>query len=155
MSELSKAIESLGGGKPQYVAYNVGHTKVFYGTAPPVPIVGWDYFAASHTSAQSKHVASFGTAGVFVSNLNSAGIIEIGIMSTSISCGAIELIDATGAAFPINAVETTAVMSFVAGTACRKIEVPEWRRELMPGLSVYRFEASRLIISTGVRLPQL
>jgi len=141
-------------GTPSYKPYNLTQTKVTIGI-PQIPIVGLHNFVAWHSAPRRRLVLSMTGGGVFVSNLQTAGIIEMHILSGTRSCGQIQVMQLTGIPYPIAAVDTeSSGTSSVLGTACQLVSTPHWRRSKRPGITVYTFETPRLIVSHGVRRPE-
>ncbi|MCP4537160.1 MAG: hypothetical protein GY832_08425 [Chloroflexi bacterium] len=153
-SDLINKINNLVGGDVHYLPYNIKNTKVTYGV-PPVPIRGIQSLFARHSSRQVRRVGSLTSKSVFVSNKNQAGVIGFVLMAGTVSCAAIEVMALSGIPFPITGTDvSTGGSGLFLGTACRPIGTPEFRREAMPGFTVYTFEVDRLIINQGVRLSQ-
>lgn len=141
-------------GEVNYAPYNLKDTTVMLGT-PQVPMVGLQYCFARFNSPRRRLIQSLNTKGVFVSNLNTAGTMEIGLLSGTVSNGQIQAMQLTGIPFPIVMVdEKSGATSSAIGTACQLIATPEWRRAAFPGVTVYTFETARLIISHGIRLEE-
>jgi hypothetical protein len=93
--------------------------------------------------------------GVFCGNLNNSGIIEVGVMADSADAGAIQAFALLGVPMPFFATDIkTAGTSFVAASDCKLIQTPEWRRSLVPGVSIFTFSTPLLIIKHGVRLAE-
>jgi hypothetical protein len=138
-----------------YTPYRITDNKITYGI-PPIQICGLDHISARHNFPQTGLFMSLTGAGVFASNRNQSGIIEIGLLDGSISCGGIEAMALTGIPFPIAIVDvSSAGTSGVLATACRQVETPEWRREATAGVAVYTFKTPRLIMSHGFHLPAI
>jgi hypothetical protein len=91
--------------------------------------------------------------GIFIPNINSSGIIEIGIMNGSASCAGIELLELTGIPFPLAATDgDTGGTGTILASACRRVGTPEWRREALPSIDIHTFHTPQLIINNGLRL---
>lgn len=151
-ASLIKKIKELFGNRVNYRPYNIRSTEIMYGT-PPTPILGLAYVFARHNRPQTKLIMGFTGTGPFVSNNNSSGIIEIGIMTGSASCAGIEVMDLTGIPFPIIVTDKdSGGTSTVVASACRRTDTPEWRRDKLPGISIFTFSTPRLLISDGLRL---
>ena len=145
-------IKDVFGDKVNYKPYDLRDTVIMYGV-PPVPIKGLEYVYAQHMQPRTKLVMSLTGDGVFVGNQNQAGIIEIDIMTGSVSCAGIEVMELTGIPFPMAITDkSTAGTSTVLASACRRVGTPEWRREAFPGISVFTFATPRLLISDGLRM---
>jgi len=138
--------------QPNLRAYDIGEVKILYGV-PPVKIVGLEYIFAKHDAPQTRHIKCLTGGGPFVGNVSSAGIIELGILTGSASCAGIQVMEMTGIPFPISVADLgTGGTSFVAASACRRVDTPEWRREAISGLTIFTFKAARLAMSDGLRL---
>jgi len=136
-----------------YAPYKFTDNKVLFG-APPTPLIGLDFITARHLNPQRKRFQCLTGRGVFASNINTAGVIEVGIMTGSLSQGLIEVMQATGIPYPIIIQDiSSGGTSSVIATACQLVETPEWKRELMTGVTVYTFESARLFINHGIKLP--
>lgn len=150
LRDLNEAI-----GQVTYIPYNMKEIFVSYGM-PPVPLTGIDFISAAFVKPRVKSIPSLTGPGVFAKNKNQEGFIEIGILSSSLSSGAIQLLDYTGINFPVIAADgTTRGTSFIAGTKCRLIQTPEWRRDRVVGVTVFTFLTTRLIISHGLRAMEI
>jgi hypothetical protein len=148
---LIKAVNESLGGEVDYLPYNINDTVITIGL-PPVPVNGLQYIAARYTAVQSRYIPSLTGGGVYVSNLNGRGVIEIALMSESATVGAIQAYSLTGVPIPIYATDrATGGTSFCAAPETKVITTPEWKREAFPGLTIFTFEAKRLLISHGVR----
>lgn len=153
MSTVLELIKTFVGvsGTPHYVPYNIKDTQIVYGV-PAVGITGLHYIFARHNQPQNKRFGCLTGGGFFASNLNTSGIIEIGLLEGSASCAVFQIQAMTGIAYPLVATDTsTAGTSLISCDACRLVGTPEWRRERTVGLSVFTFEAKRLGISLGMR----
>lgn len=152
--ELIKSINKVVGGNVNYLPYDISQIVITYGV-PPIPIRGLEYVWAKHNNPQKKLVMSLNGKGVFVSNNNTSGIIEIALLGESVSCAGIQAMGLTGIPFPIAISDmTTGATSSVLASACQLVETPEWRREKMPSLNIFTFATPKLIISNGLRLPE-
>ena len=152
MKALIKEISKHFGDFPVYKAHNLREVTFLYGT-PPVRIVGLQYVLARHNYQQTIPKQCLTGKGVFLANKNNSGIIELGIMTGSASCAGIQVMDFTEIPFPISVSDgTSGGTSTVVASACRRIGTPEWRREKEPGLTIFTFYATRLLISDGLRL---
>jgi len=150
---LAKIIGAFTGDIIAYLPYDINDTKIFYGV-PPVKMGGFDFVSARHTNPQSQLVMSLGGGGVFVENINKAGVIEIGLLNGALSAAAIQIMELTGIPTPITITDLSSKgTSTVFGAACKLIGTPEWRRDLQPSLTIYTFECPNLLVSQGVRLP--
>jgi hypothetical protein len=91
--------------------------------------------------------------GVFVGNQNKSGIIEIAVLSGTITVGGLQVMELTGIPFPIIATDkaTGGTSGFVA-SACRRVSTPEWRRAKFPNFEIFTYATPSLIISEGIRL---
>ncbi|MCK5610778.1 hypothetical protein KAR91_53390 [Candidatus Pacearchaeota archaeon] len=148
---LIRAVQDSLGGAVDYLPYNINDTIVTYGT-PPIPLKGLEYVMATHNNAQVRLIMSLTAKGVFVGNLNGAGIIEVGLMADCASAGAIQAYSFTGVPMPIFSTDAkTGGTSLVAAAECRLIKTPPWRRALAPGITIFTFSTPRLIINHGVR----
>jgi len=136
-----------------YLPHSISDIKIIYGV-PPVPIIGLNYIWAKHNVPQVKLFKCLTSSGVFGSNLNTSGIIEIGILDGSLSCGGIQIMGLTGIPFPIIVTDlNSGGTSTVVATACRQAGTPEWRKEAFVGVQIFTFETPRLLISQGIKLP--
>lgn len=152
-TNIIKAINKLVG-RVNYAPYNLKDTTVMLGI-PQLPIVGLQYCWARHTAPRRRRIQCMTGKGVFVSNLNTAGVMEIGILSGTVSNGQIQAMQLTGIPYPVIMIdEKSGGTSSAIGTACQLIATPEWRRAAFPGITVYTFETARLIISHGIRLEE-
>lgn len=153
MISLVKALkENISG--TDYLAYNINDTKVAVGL-PPVPMVGIEYVSASMLNNQVTRMSTLNNKGVFVSNGNMAGVVEIGLLSESASVGAIQAYSLVGLPIPIYSTDIkTAGTSFIFADACRVVKTPQWKRAAAPGITIFSFETNRLIISHGLRLSE-
>jgi hypothetical protein len=150
--DLIKKYNDLFGSNINYRPYNIKNTQFLYG-APPVPITGLQYVFAKHDYAQTKLVKCLTGKGIFVSNQSKSGLIELALMQGSPTCAGIQIVDFTGIPFPILITDLdSGGTSTVIASACRRVDTPEWRREAMPGLSIFTFATPRLLISDGLRL---
>jgi len=142
-------------GRIDYTPYDFRDVSVLFG-APIVELRGLDYVLARHNAPQTKRFQCLRGGGVFVSNVNSSGIIEIGVMGGSVSQGQIELMQATGIPYPVIIQDkSSGGSSQVIATACQLVQTPEWKRAAVPETVVYTFETTRLFVAHGVRLPYL
>ena len=153
--ELIKKVNALLGEEVDYLPWNIRDVEIFYGT-PPVPVHGLEYVFARHNRAQTKRVGSLTGKGCYVNNINKSGIIEFATLRGTVTGGGVEIAEATGIAFPMNIVDkSSGGTSQVAALSCRRVGTPEWRRDEFPGLAIFTFECDNLVISEGVRLPDL
>jgi hypothetical protein len=135
--------------------YDFNDTKVLLGV-PPTPLIGLDYISVRHTNRKAKRFQCLTGSATFCSNVCTAGVIELGMLSGSLSQGHIQINDFTGIPFPILILDkSSGGTSTVAGTGCQLIETPEWRRDAVPGLTIWTFEADRLLVSHGIHLPEV
>lgn len=135
--------------------YDFNDTKVLLGV-PPVPLIGLDYISARPLSRKAKRFQCLTGSATFVHNISLAGVIELGMLSGSMSQGHIQVNDFAGIPFPILIQDiSSGGTSTVIGTGCQLIETPEWRRDAVPGLTIWTFEADRLLVSHGVHLPEV
>lgn len=144
-----------------------GHSGIYYRPYSPKDIVisvgippeklgAWDFIWARYNKPQVKLFKSLGGRGTFAKNTDKSGIIEIGVMQSSIDCGMMDIMELMGIAIPISIVDIgTGGTSGVLATSCRRVETPEWRRDAMPGITLFTYEASFMSISWGVQLPGL
>lgn len=154
---IAKLIEGFFTGENEIVLtpYNFNDTKVLLGV-PPVPLIGLDFISAKNTNRKAKRFQCLTGSATFCHNNNLAGVIELGMLSGSLSQGHIQINDFVGIAFPILIQDkSSGGTSTVLGTGCSLIETPEWRRAAAPGLTIWTFEADRLLISHGVHLPEV
>jgi hypothetical protein len=152
-TNLIKEINRLVG-RVNYAPYNLKDTMVMVGT-PQVPMIGLQYCWARYTAPRRRRIQCFTCKGVFVANLNTAGVMEIAILSGTVSNGHIQAAQLTGIPFPIVMVDgKSGGTSSAIGTACQLVATPEWRRAAFPGVTVYTFETTRLVISHGIRLQE-
>lgn len=150
---LIKEINSLVG-EVNYSPYNLNDTTVMLGL-PQVPMVGLQYCWARFTAPRNRRVQCMTGKGVFVSNLNTSGVMEIALLSGTVSNGHIQAMQLTGIPYPIVMIDgKSGGTSSAIGTACQLVATPEWRRAAFPGLNVYTFETPRLVISQGIRLQE-
>lgn len=147
---LIKAIEERVG-QLHYAPYNIEDILVSIGL-PPVPIVGLHYIIARYNRDRSRLRNDLRGGGVFVNNLNSSGVVEIGLLSESASAATIVTYARAGVAFPIASTDTqTLGTSSIAATECKLIRTPEWRRDRTVGVTVFTFETPRLLVNHGLR----
>jgi hypothetical protein len=136
-----------------YYPWNINDTKVMFAD-PLTHIRDIEYVICKHNNPQTKMFSSLAGGGVFVSNRNQSGTIEIGVANFSISVGRIELSGLTGIPFPITIQDiVSAGTSSVIGTACKQTDTPEWKRAAAPEIKIYTFETPRLLIAQGIHLP--
>lgn len=136
-----------------YYPWNIKDTVILYGD-PLTYLRDIEYIICKHNHPQTKLFPSLAGGGVFVSNRNQTGTIEIGVANFSISVGRIEMASLTGIAFPINSQDMkSGGTSSVVATACRQTDTPEWRRAALPEIKIYTFETPRLVITQGIHLP--
>lgn len=139
----------------ELLAYSFNDTKVLIG-APLKPLLGLEYVSARHLNPQTKRFQCLSGRGVFASNTNQAGIIEIGLLRGSPAQGSIELAQLSGIPYPIIMQDiASGGSSQVVATACQMTSTPEWKREAVPGVNVFTFETTRLFIAHGLQLPYL
>jgi hypothetical protein len=143
-----------------------GHDGLFYrpyspsdiiitAGAPPVCVGGWDYVWARYNNPQNKRFPNLGGRGVFVSNTDKSGLLEIGILQGMISGGALDILDTAGVAVPIVVLDKgSGGTSGVVATACRRVSTPEWRRQKLPEIVPFTFEVTHMEISWGLQLPE-
>lgn len=121
---------------------------------PPEKLDAWDFVWARYNKPQVKRFGNLGGRGVFVPNIDKSGILEIGVMQSSVDCGVMDIMELMGIAIPITVVDVgTAGTSGVIATSCRRVETPEWRRDAMLGIVLFTYEASFMSISWGIQLP--
>lgn len=144
----------VGGGEEiDYQHYCLNDTHVKLGI-PPIDARGVDFVAARYLAAQNTLFQCLTGKGVFASNENTSGVIELGVLNGSVTQGHIDIMQLTGIPFPINLADTSSGgTSVVTATGCRMLEIPEWRRDAFPGVVVYTFTSSRMYINHGLRLP--
>ncbi|MCP4604487.1 MAG: hypothetical protein GY847_28855 [Proteobacteria bacterium] len=147
--ELIKSLVGMGT-TIHYVPHNITHTNIMYG-APPVSLTGFDSVAAWRNVPSKKRIGSLTGKGLFVTNNNKSGVIEITFLDSTIACVAIEAAGMIGIPFPIIITDSSTKLALVAGMSCSLVETPQWRRALTPDRVVYHFEATDLTISHGVR----
>jgi hypothetical protein len=154
-TQIAKHIEeAVGAGRERIniKAYNIKKITVAYGL-PPVVVEGLDYVIARHMYPQTVYRSSLNGTGKFVGNNNQSGIIEIGVLEGSPSAAALDLLHLTGISFPLVVVdETTGGTGTVVGTACRQVDVREWRRSASVNIRAFRYAATRLVAVHGIRL---
>jgi len=149
---LVKAFTGFGEAKPDYMPWNIGDIKITVG-APPIHVQGLKYVFARHNVPQTQMIMSLTGKGVFASNKNNSGIIEFALLRGVEAGAVVQVLDYAGIPYPISVVDTaTGGSSMAAGSACRLVGTPEWRREMFPGFEIYTFATVRLLISTGARL---
>lgn len=152
MSELTKQIQEMFSDEPNFRPYNIKNNIILYG-APPVPFKGINYLYSRYNNPQTKLVMCLKGTGIFVSNRDQSGIIEVGILDGSVSCAGIQVMESTGIPFPIAVIDTdSGGLSSIAASACRRVGTPEWRRDKVVGIKTFTFETPRLFISDGLRL---
>jgi hypothetical protein len=152
MSVLIDILSNQFGDEADYLAYNIKDTVVTLGL-PPWPVVGLDYIGASYNSPQVQRFPCLTGGGAFASAKGRSGIIEIGMLSSSASVAAVELLALTGVGFPIYSTDVgSAGTSFIFADACRLVSSPRWERSRALGITTFTFSTNRLIISHGVRL---
>jgi hypothetical protein len=135
-----------------YRAYDLTDTKVVIGSIPPVPIHGLSYVVAYHHRPQVRRFSSMTGKSVYAGNLNSSGIIEIGLQSDCISVAMIQILELTGLPFPCVVTDIgTSGFSTVVASEMREVGTPEWRRAALPSLSIHTFDCGRLLINNGPR----
>ena len=133
--------------------YSFGDVQVFIG-APLTPLFGLDYVAARHVNPQAKRFQCLTGRGVYAHNVNSAGIVEIGMLRGSPAQAIIDLMQASGVPYPLTVQDVrSGGTSQVMATGCQLTETPEWKREALPGVNIYRFETTRLFVMHGMQLP--
>lgn len=141
-----------------------GHDGIFYRPyspadvvvsvgAPPDKLTAWDYVLAYHKNPQKKLFQSLGGGGCSANNLNKSGIIELGILQSSIDCGLLDILDQAGIPIPIICVDkgTGGTSGFTALTS-QRVDTPKWRRALKAGVIQFTFETNELQIDWGVQL---
>ncbi len=149
-AQLLKTFAS--GGDINYEPYDMRKVRVFYGL-PPIPINGLAYITAQFKAPRTRDVDCLSGDGVIVDNSNKSGTIELGLMSGSVSAGAIQVTGYMQQPFPlIIEDESSGGTSTVVAPACRLADTPVWRREARPGIDVYTFTAPRMAIVHGMRL---
>lgn len=122
---------------------------------PPVLVSGWDYVFAHYNKPQTKRFGNLGGRGRFVNNIDKSGIIEIGILQGAIAGGILDVLSSVGIAIPIVLIDIgSGGTSGVLATSCCRVETPEWRREAIPGIIPFTFEATFMAISSGIQLPE-
>jgi hypothetical protein len=122
---------------------------------PPILISGWDYVFARYNKPQIKRFPNLGGRGRFVNNIDKSGIIEIGILQGAIAGGILDILSSIGIAIPILLIDIgSGGTSGVLSTSCCRTETPEWRREAIPGIIPFTFEATFMTISSGIQLPE-
>jgi len=135
--------------------YDFNDTTVLLGV-PPVPLIGLDYISAKLVNKISMRFQCLTGKAAFCSNVNLAGVIELGMLAGSLSQGHIQINDFVGIPYPILIQDkSSGGTSMIAGTGCKLVETPEWRRDAVPGLTIWTFEADRLFISHGIHLPEV
>lgn len=138
-----------------FLPYSINDIDIKYGV-PPVPVIGLHRVSARYQNNQKKLFKSLTGGGVFASNANQSGFIEFEILNGSPTCGGVQLMSLTGIPFPITVVDlNSGGTSTVISSACQQTVTPEWRKEATPGTIIYTFETPRLLISQGVRLPDI
>lgn len=136
-----------------YAPYSIADTKIMYGI-PAQTVVGLDYIVVRHNHPQTKCMMGLTGAGLFATNRNQSGIVEIGLLSGTISCGGFDAMDILGIPFPLAIVDKACGgSSGIVATACKRVGTPEWARRAAVGVDVYTFESPRLLIAHGLRLP--
>lgn len=157
VTAVARLLESYFTGENEIVLtpYDFNDTKVLLGV-PPTPLIGLDYISAKLVNRKAKRFQCLTGSATFCNNVNLAGVIELGMLSGSLSQGHIQINDFTGIPFPILIQDNSSGgTSTVVGTGCSLIETPEWRRDAVPGLTIWTFEVDRLLISHGVHMPEV
>ena len=150
MIELIKKI-AASTGDVEYRPYSMEDVIVSVG-APPTILNGVDFVAAYRNEPKAKMFNCFTQVGAFVSNRNLKGYIEIGVMRESSAEAALRVIDATGVNFPIYCSDRgTNGSSFFASSRARIVNTPMWRKSANHDTTVFMLEASRLLITGGIR----
>jgi len=141
-----------------------GHDGIFYRPysptdvvvsvgAPPDKLTAWDYVLAYHKHPQKKVFQSLGGGGCSVNNINTSGIIEVGILQSSTDCGLLDLLDQIGIPMPIICVDKgTGGTSGFTTLGASRVDTPKWRRALKAGVIQFTFETNALQIDWGVQL---
>ena len=151
LKDLVAGINNISKDRINFVAYDLRDTLILFGV-PPSPIKGVDYVFAQHLNPQNVLIMGLTAKGVFASNLNTSGIIELGLMRGSPAAALIEVTLLSGIPVPISIIdEATSGTSTVLASACRRTDTPQWRRGAVPDLEVYTFSTPRLIMTGGLR----
>ena len=150
---ISKLLSSVvADGDINYQPYDLRDTKIFYGL-PPIPIRGLSYISAQFLAPRTKLVTSLTGGGVHLDNVNISGTIEMGLMSGSVSGGAIQVMAFIKQPFPFFIEDSSSGgTSTVVAPGCRLSETPEWKRAAKPGIDIYTFTAPMMAIVHGMRL---
>ena len=152
MSNLTDSIDRVFGKNGHFVSYTLTDNKVYIGI-PPSLIFGLSYVYAKHNNSQTIPFMSLTGNGIFVSNKNQSGIIELGVINGSPSNAYIQLLEIAGVPFPIKVTDLkSGDTSFVGALSCRRVGTPEWRRANLPSLTIHTFYSPSLLLSDGLRL---
>jgi hypothetical protein len=152
VASLINTINSASGAEIPYQPYDFSNVSVLVGT-PPLKITGLQYILSRHNAPQTTLVMSLTGGGVFLGNHNMSGIIELGILSGTVSGAAIQMINLAGIPFPVAITDdASGGTSTVLASGCRRVGTPEWRRSAVTGIDIYTFETPRLLLSDGLLL---
>jgi len=153
LSALTQLVSSVTtDGDVNYEPYNIKDTNVFYGI-PPVPMLGVNRISAQYMAPRARLVHCLTTKGIHVGNLNTAGFIELEIMSGSVSGGAIQVIGYMEQPVPMFIEDSkSGSTSTIIAPECRLVDTPAWHREASPGVDVWIFSAPKMTIIHGMRL---
>lgn len=154
VAKLARVLDGiLSGPEIQYTRWNFNDTKIVVG-APPFPLDGLDFITARYAAPQAKLFKCLTGGGIFASNVNQSGIIEIGIAQWAVGNGSFQIADLTGIPFPVMIEDiASGGTSTVIASACRQTDKPAWTRQAIPGVYTYTFETPRILISHGIHLP--
>jgi hypothetical protein len=137
--------------KPYYML----DTVVLVGT-PFTPLSGLDSVRVKYLAPRARRFPSLGGGACFLSNRNTGGEINLRFGQGAFSIAELELLSATGAALPIIIQDASSGgTASVIGTGCRIIDKGEFIREGQAPLVEFRFEADRMILFHGLRLPYI
>jgi hypothetical protein len=152
---MSDVIKMMGGHDGLYYRpYSVTDVKISVGFIPKL-MGAWHYVMAKHNAPQNKRFGSLAGSGVFVGNQNKSGIIEIGMLDGTLDAAISDIFNAVDIAFPIAVIDIgTAGTSGIIALACKRVETPEWRRDALPDITTFTFEAHHLEMSWGLRIPE-
>lgn len=140
----------------ELTGYSFNDTNVMIGAPMLTSLVGLEFVAARHVNQQTKRFQCLSGRGVFASNVNMAGVIEIGMLRGSPSQATIGMAQLMGIPFPIHCLDRgSGGTAQVIATGCQLVQTPEWKREALPGIIVYTFETTRLFILHGMQLPYI
>lgn len=133
--------------------YSFTDSKVLLGV-PPAPLIGLDYVSVRYAAPQTKRFQCLSGQAIFASNVNRSGVVEVGMMAGSLTQGYIDVQELLGIPYPIIIEDNkSGGTSQVIANQCRLVETPEWKRQAVPGLTIYTFETAEIAVAHGIRLP--